>query len=287
MAGNSMKLDCLTQIFEHNNDIPMIMGIINLDHNSFYKPSIVNSVDEVLSKTQKLINDGMNILDIGAFTSRPGSVIPPQEIEQKRLIPVVNEICNAFPELVVSMDTVYAKTAEEGILAGVEIINDISGGSLDPDLPTVVARNRKILVLMHMRGTPENMMDTPNLSYKNVTSDLIYDFKKKIDHYATIHLDRIIIDPGFGFSKSLSDNYNLLTQLSLFKILDLPIMAGLSRKSMIWKVLNSTPDKVLAGSIAAALIAAQNGASILRVHDVLETHQMLQVLHQCKHLIQN
>lgn len=281
-----MKLDCLTQILEHGHAIPLIMGIINLDNESFYKPSISKNIDEVLSKTQAMIDDGMSILDIGAFTSRPGSTIPPEEIERKRLIPVIYELCNAFPELVVSVDTVYAKTAEEVILAGAEIINDISSGTIDPELPIVVARNHKIMVLMHMRGTPENMMNTSNLNYNNVTSDLIQYFKEKIDQYKTIELNRIIIDPGFGFSKSLKDNYKLLSQLSLFKILDLPVLAGLSRKSMIWKTLNSSPDEALAGSLAAALIAAQNGAAILRVHDVLETRQVLQVFKESQNYYQ-
>lgn len=199
---------------------------------------------------------------------------------------MIYELCNAFPELVVSVDTVYAKTAEEVILAGAEIINDISSGTIDSELPVVVARNHKIMVLMHMRGTPENMMSTSNLSYNNVTSDLIHYFKEKIDQYKAIELNRIIIDPGFGFSKSLKDNYMLLSQLSLFKILDLPVLAGLSRKSMIWKTLNSSPDKALAGSLAAALIAAQNGAAILRVHDVLETRQVLQVLKESQNYYQ-
>ncbi|MBK8955663.1 MAG: dihydropteroate synthase [Saprospiraceae bacterium] len=273
-----MKQAKIQSIFDPEPRDPLIMGIVNLDPKSFYKSSISTSLDQCLSDLETQIKHGLGIVDIGAFTSRPGSQIPDQHEELKMLMPYVGEICKAFPDLLVSIDTVHAKTAERCIALGAEIINDISGGQHDPAIIDLVAKNQKIFIAMHMKGTPENMQSKENTQYSNIMLELLEYFAIRISKFQNQGLTRIIIDPGIGFSKTLTDNYKILSSLSLFQILDVPLLIGLSRKSMFWKPEETTPENVLPATIAANTLALMQGCRIIRVHDVWEHAQCVRVI---------
>jgi len=258
-----------------------VMGILNLDPGSFYTPSISKSIDEAIKKLALWQQLGLKIIDIGAFTSRPGAEIPSPIDEWNRLSSFLDEIIKAFPALVVSVDTVHHQTADRAIQMGADIINDISGGTYDPDLLNVLASNHKTLIAMHMRGTPKTMQSKENTHYDSVVSELIQYFAHRLYTFRQAGINRVMIDPGFGFSKTLTDNYKILTQLELFKILDAPIVVGMSRKSMFWKLLDTSSEHVLGASIAAHTIAAYKGCKLLRVHDVPECLQAIAVVHMC------
>ncbi len=254
------------------------MGILNLDPSSFYKPSIALTILEGLQRVEKMIEEGMNILDLGAFSSRPGAQIPDEITEQNRLLPILKEIKRNFPELALSIDTVHSTTAHKALDLGADIINDISGGLYDHMLPQIVAKYHKTLIVMHMQGLPSTMMQSSNTTYTDVCRDLILFFQGLIKKYTDLGLYDLIIDPGFGFSKSLSDNYKLLRGLESFQILEKPLLIGVSRKSMIWKTLQTSSDEALSGSLTAMVYAVLKGAQIVRVHDVRETCQALKIL---------
>ncbi|MGB4969203.1 MAG: dihydropteroate synthase [Saprospiraceae bacterium] len=253
------------------------MGILNLDPDSFYKESIVTTIHMALKKVETMLNDGLDILDIGAFTSRPGTEIPDYQQERQLLMPFLNAIRNEFEGLAISVDTMNSLIAQESIEFGADIINDISGGIFDPKLPELVKDADKIYIAMHMRGIPKTMQSTENTSYQDVVTDLIKYFSKTIEHLKRIGLHKVIIDPGFGFSKKTTDNFLILKNLECFQILSKPILVGISRKSMIYKNLNLSPETALIGSVVAEFYAVLKGCSIVRVHDVKETKQMLSI----------
>lgn len=254
------------------------MGILNLDPESFFKNSIAGSVQDGLKRVECMIEDGLDILDLGAFSSRPGATIPDEILEQKRLLPILKEIKHHFPEIVISIDTVHSATTQKVLDLGVDIINDISGGLYDPKLPELVAKYHKTLIIMHMRGLPSTMMHPENRKYDNICHDIIVYFRDLLLKYRQMGLYNLIIDPGFGFSKSLHDNYKLLRCIEAFQILEKPVLVGVSRKSMIWKTLNTSADEALSGSLVAMIWAALKGVQIVRVHDVKETCQALKIL---------
>lgn len=253
------------------------MGILNLDPNSFYKPSVSSSKKEALERIETMLIEGMDILDIGAFSSRPGTKIPSLEEEKTRLMPYIETISKNFPELIISVDTMRAEIAEEVFDYGVELINDISGGTFDPRLPQILSDHNKIYIAMHMRGLPENMMHNTNTHYLNLLQEIIQYFVEKLDKFKQLGLNNVILDPGFGFSKSLTDNFKLLHQMQCLKLLDKPLLIGLSRKSMIWKTLSGNESDALYGTLAAELISLFNGANILRVHDIKATRDIIKI----------
>lgn len=252
---------------------PKIMGILNVTPDSFYDGGQHNTIDFALKKAKQLINQGADILDIGAYSSRPGaSPITPQE-EIDRAIPVIAKIKQQYPDTILSIDTFRAQVAKEAINTGAHIINDISGGGLDEDMFTTVASLQVPYILMHMRGTPETMQQLT--TYEDIVEDIAVYFGERIAQLRTLGVKDIILDPGFGFSKTIEQNYQLLHRIAAFHYFELPILGGLSRKSMIYKKLGITPQESLSATTALNTLLLQNGVQILRVHDVLEAKQLV------------
>ncbi|GAA3984191.1 dihydropteroate synthase [Pedobacter ginsengiterrae] len=255
---------------------PKVMGILNITPDSFYNNSRTNSIDEALRKTETFLNDGATFIDIGGYSSRPGAKDISTDEELGRLIPVVEAINKNIPEAIISIDTFRAKVAEETILAGAHIINDIASGDMDAKMFETVARLQVPYIMMHMQGTPQNMQQNP--IYDNVLLDVIDYLVKKIDMLKKLKVHDVIIDPGFGFGKTIEHNYELLNQMQEFKIFKLPVLAGFSRKGMIYKVLKNTAAEALNGTTILNTIALQKGAKILRVHDVKEAVECVKLV---------
>jgi len=255
---------------------PKVMGILNITPDSFYNNSRTNSIDEALRKTETFLNDGATFIDIGGYSSRPGAKDISTDEELGRLIPVVEAINKNIPEAIISIDTFRAKVAEETIFAGAHIINDIASGDMDDKMFETVARLQVPYIMMHMQGTPQNMQQNP--VYDNVLLDVIDYLAKKIDMLKKLKVHDVIIDPGFGFGKTIEHNYELLNQMQEFKIFKLPVLAGFSRKGMIYKVLKNTAAEALNGTTILNTIALQKGAKILRVHDVKEAAECVKLV---------
>ena len=252
---------------------PKIMGILNLSRDSFYDGGKYSSKDKALKQTEKMFNEGADIIDIGAFTSKPGSVLLSAEKEKQILFPILEALTNEFPESFFSIDTFRSEIAKISIEIGASIINDISGGKFDKKMFEVIAKNKVPYVMMHMKGTPMTMQLNPE--YKNVVIDVLNFFVKQVKIAQDIGVTDIIIDPGFGFGKSLDHNFELLKGLNLFKKISCPILIGLSRKSMIYNILNGNPNKSLNGTTILNTFALINGANIIRVHDVKEAKECI------------
>ena len=252
---------------------PKIMGILNLSKDSFYDGGMYSSKDKALKQTEKMLNEGADIIDIGAFTSKPGSKLFSAEKEKQILFPILEVLINNFPEKLFSIDTFRSEIAKNSIEIGVSIINDISGGKFDKKMFEVIAKNKVPYVMMHMKGTPKTMQLNPE--YKNVVIDVLNFFVKQIKIAQNIGVTDIIIDPGFGFGKSLNHNFDLLKGLNLFKKINYPILIGLSRKSMIYNILNGNPNQSLNGTTILNTFALINGANIIRVHDVKEAKECI------------
>jgi dihydropteroate synthase len=248
---------------------PMVMGILNITPDSFFDGGSYMKEKDILCRSEKIISEGASIIDIGAYSSRPGAEDVTTEEEFNRLSRALQPIKKHFPEVFISIDTFRSEIASKVIHEfGSIIINDISAGSLDPKMFEVAAQKKVPYILMHMRGTPKTMQ--ANTQYTDMVNDMIRYFVEKIDIARKKGIHDAIIDPGFGFSKTPEQNFELLDKLDQFKILEKPILVGLSRKSMIYKTLKTNPEHALAGTIAANTVALLKGASILRVHDVKE-----------------
>ena len=254
---------------------PRVMGIINITPDSFYSGSRSNSEKEILSNAEKMLNEGADFLDLGAYSSRPGADDIPVEEELNRMIPAVEMISQQFPEAIISVDTFRAKVAAESIQGGAALINDISAGKLDAEMLPVIAKFQVPYSMMHMKGTPQTMKDLNQ--YEDLVADILFYFSERIKAARKLGINDIIIDPGFGFAKNIEQNFELLSKLELFKTLELPILAGISRKSMIWKKLGITPDESLNGTSVLNTIALRKGANILRVHDVKEAAECIKL----------
>lgn len=257
---------------------PIVMGILNVTPDSFYKESRHTDGHSLLQTASKMIAEGAQILDIGGYSSRPGASFVTEEEEIRRAIPAIEALHEAFPDVLLSIDTFRSSVAEQAIKSGASIINDISGGKQDEAIFKVAAKYQSPYILMHMRGTPEDMQTLTD--YDDLILDINRYFNEQISVARSYGVKDIIIDPGFGFSKTIDQNYTLLEQLESLKLASCPIMVGLSRKSMIYKKLGVAPEDSLEGTISANEIALRNGASILRVHDVKEA---VQVIHQLQH----
>lgn len=247
---------------------PLIMGILNLTPDSFFDGGKHNETSSALSQAKKLLDEGAHILDIGAASSKPGSPLISAEEEINRLKGPLLEIRTALPDAILSVDTYNSETAKFFLEAGGQIINDISAGEIDPRIMDVAANHHAPYIMMHMQGRPETMQKSPE--YHNVTTDVIEYFRARISLARKAGIKDIIIDPGFGFGKSVAHNFQMLKELESFQILNLPILAGVSRKSMINKTLNVNPQEALNGTTVLNTVALINGAKILRVHDVKE-----------------
>lgn len=255
---------------------PSVMGILNITPDSFYSNSRINNLDSALKKTEQFLNEGAVFIDIGAYSSRPGADNITIDEELQRLIPVIETVSKTFPEAIISVDTFRAKVADESVLAGAHLINDIAAGQLDENMFETVARLQVPYIMMHMHGTPQNMQNHP--VYQNVLLEVVDYFSKKVSALRALGVKDIIIDPGFGFAKTITHNYQLLNQLSNLNLFELPILVGFSRKSMIWKLLNINSEEALNGTTILNTIALQKGANILRVHDVKEAKECIDLI---------
>lgn len=253
---------------ERHFDQPIVMGVINCTPDSFYADSRAQLRDEIMGLATKHVEDGATIIDLGAFSTRPGGEAVSAAEELARLREPLGWIVEAFPEIIVSIDTFRASVAAYGLAHGAHIINDISGGRFDPDLLDVVASAHVPYVAMHAQGDVASMHE--KYAYSRVERDVVAYFAELVERLAARGIDQVIVDPGFGFSKSMEDNFRLLHRLDALRPLDCPILAGLSRKRMIWQTLDSSPALALNGTTVLNTIALMSGASILRVHDVRE-----------------
>lgn len=261
-------------------DKPVVMAIINTTPDSFYSGSRMNFTDEVLFRAEKMILDGATILDIGGQSTRPKSEQISADEELKRVLPAIEAIHKKFPEQIISVDTFYSKVALEAVPAGASIVNDVSAGTMDADLVSAVLQMKVPYVLMHMLGKPQTMQQDPK--YNNVTLE-VFDFLNfKIAELAKQGMHDIIVDVGFGFGKTAAHNFQLLRELSFFQQLNKPVMVGLSRKATIYKTLGVTADEALNGTTVMHTLALMNGAHILRVHDVKEAVQAIQLYSEYK-----
>lgn len=245
---------------------PCVMGILNLTPDSFFGKSRISNTGDALRRVEKCLSEGASFIDIGAYSSRPGAADVDVEEELKRLIPVISAIVREFPEARLSIDTFRAKVVMESVLAGAHLINDISGGTLDDGMFRTVAELGVPYILMHMKGNPQNMQLAPE--YQHVGLEVIDYFALKIAELRQMGVQDIILDPGFGFAKTMNHNYELLNYLQNLGIFGLPVLAGISRKSMIYNFLGTTAEEAMNGTTVVNTIALLKGASILRVHDV-------------------
>lgn len=255
---------------------PLVMGIINVTTDSFYSGSRQSDEQELLRTAGKMIDEGADIIDIGGQSTRPGSLKLDEEEELTRVMKAVPLIANAFPKAIISIDTFYARVAREAVAAGASIVNDISAGKLDDEMFSVVASLRVPYVLMHMKGTPANMQE--QAVYNNVTGEVLDFFIDNLKKLRDLGVTDIIIDPGFGFGKTIEHNFELLRNLGVFRMLDAPLMAGLSRKSTIFKTLGVTANEALNGTTVLNTAALLQGAAILRVHDVREAREAVELV---------
>jgi len=251
------------------------MGIINITPDSFFEGHLNKKDTEILSMAEQMIENGVSILDIGGQSTKPGSQRIDADEELKRVIPILESIRNNFPEIIISIDTYYSKVATQAIESGADMINDISAGNLDVEMIPTVGKLNVPYVCMHMQGTPETMQLNP--TYNNITLEIIQFFIKKIEACRNAGIKDIIIDPGFGFGKTIEQNFTLLRELQSLKMLDCPILVGVSRKGMIYKTLETSPEHALNGTTVANTMALINGASILRVHDVKEAKEAVTI----------
>jgi len=271
-----MTINCKGNLIDLS--IPKVMGILNITPDSFYDGGKYKNVNDILNQAEKMLADGATFIDIGAYSSRPGAEHVSGEEELQRILPVIELLLKQFPEMLISVDTFRSVIAKETITAGAAIVNDISGGNMDTQMFETVAKLQVPYILMHMQGTPQNMQENP--SYENVTTELIKFFSEKIHQLNLLKLNDVIIDVGFGFGKTTKHNFQLLKELHFFKSLQVPILAGISRKSMLYKTLDITAQEALNATTSANTIALLNGAKILRVHDVKEAMESVKIFQQ-------
>jgi len=260
-------------------DRPVIMGILNVTPDSFFDGGQNNkNIEQILIKTQALLDAGADIIDIGAYSSRPGATLITSQEELDRALPAVHAISNTFPDAILSIDTFRADVAAACVHAGVHMINDVSGGTIDPEMFPTVAKLQVPYILMHMRGIPENMQQLT--AYQDIVTDVATYFGEKIATLRKLGVKDIILDPGYGFAKTIEQNYELLYRVDELHYYGLPILGGISRKSMIYKKLGLTPQEALNGTTVLNTLLLTKGVQLLRVHDVNEAKQIVDLLFQ-------
>ena len=255
---------------------PSVMAILNNTPDSFYAQSRSNTVDDALRKVEGFLKDGADFIDIGAYSSRPGAAEVSPDEELRRLLPLIEAITKKLPEAILSIDTFRSAMAKEAIHAGAHIINDISAGSMDEAMFDTIAELQVPYIIMHMKGTPQTMQQQAH--YQDIGIEVVSYFADKVSKLKKLGVKDIIIDPGFGFAKTLEQNYELFRQMSNLQVIGLPVLVGISRKSMIYKLLGIGPDEALNGTTVLHTLALQRGASILRVHDVKEAVECIKIL---------
>lgn len=273
-----MTINCKGELVDLKR--PKVMGILNLTPDSFFDGGKYKDETSILRQVEYMLNHGATFIDMGAYSSRPGAEHVPEDEELQRMIPVIDLILNKFPDILISVDTFRSKVAAESIEHGAALINDISAGNLDKTMFDTVANYQVPYIMMHMKGTPQSMQK--QATYSDVIKDLRSYFSEKIRETTSKKINDIIIDPGFGFAKTTEQNYTLLNHLDLFQTFGLPILIGLSRKSMIYKVLGSSPQEALNGTTALHTIALLKGANIIRAHDVKEAMECVKLVEVLK-----
>lgn len=268
-----MYINCKGELIDLST--PRVMGIINITPDSFFSGSRAQTNSDILKKAERMLKEGATFLDLGAYSSRPGATDISEEEEINRLLPAIEVILKEFPEALLSLDTFRSKVARKGIEAGGAIINDISGGKLDVHMLQTVAELQVPYILMHMKGTPQNMKDQNQ--YDDLLKDILFYFSERVNAARQLGINDIIVDPGFGFAKNIRQNFELLSKAELLQMLELPILIGLSRKSMIWKTLEIEAAQALNGTSVLNTVALQKGAHILRVHDVKEAMECIKL----------
>lgn len=261
-----------------NFDQPKIMGILNITPDSFYDGGKYEDLNQALDQVNEMLVDGADIIDIGGYSSRPGAAEVGEQEELDRLLPIIEKIASNFPEAVISIDTFRAMVAEQAIRAGGHMINDIGGGNLDEQMFTVVAKLKVPYILMHSRGTPKTMQQQTR--YKNLLKEILMDLSEKVALLRTLKVKDIIIDPGFGFAKTLDQNYELLDRIAELNVLGLPILGALSRKSMIYKLLGISSTEALNGTTVLNTLLLRSGVNIIRVHDVKAANEARKLVKQ-------
>ncbi|MDO1499891.1 dihydropteroate synthase [Winogradskyella maritima] len=273
-----MTINCKGQLLDLST--PKVMGILNVTPDSFYDGGKFKGESDILNQVEVMLSDGATFIDIGGYSSRPGAYEVSEDEEIQRTAPITELIIKHFPETSISIDTFRSTVAKKNIEAGASLVNDISAGYLDENMLQTVADLRVPYIMMHMRGNPRTMQSKTD--YSDLTVEINRYFSERIAKCQSLQIKDIIIDPGFGFSKTLEQNFQLLNQLSDLKICDKPILAGVSRKSMIYKSLDITPSEALNGTTALNMVALEHGASILRVHDVKEAMECVRLHNQLK-----
>ncbi len=266
-----MTINCKGTLIDLST--PKVMGILNLTPDSFYDGGKYQNEKEVLAQTEKMLQEGATFIDVGAYSSRPGAKHITEDEELARIVPIIKLLVATFPDIILSVDTFRSNVAIACIEQGAAIINDISAGEMDENMFATAAALGVPYIMMHMQGTPQNMQQNP--VYSNITEEVIFYFSNKIAQARSFGINDIILDPGFGFGKTIEHNYRLLSEQELLKNIELPLLIGLSRKSMIYKTLNITAQEALNGTTALHMISLQKGANILRVHDVKEAMQCI------------
>ncbi|MDO6470352.1 dihydropteroate synthase [Maribacter sp. 1_MG-2023] len=259
-------------------DQPKVMGILNITPDSFFDGGKYKDEKSILNQVKKMLNEGATFIDIGAYSSRPGALEVDEATELKRIEPIINLILKNFPNTILSIDTFRSNVAEACIENGAAIINDISAGLQDDKMLSTVAKLHVPYIMMHMRGTPQNMQQKTD--YEDVVKEVLSFFSERLVAAKALGIKDIIIDPGFGFAKNLEQNYELLNNIEVMNIIEHPILAGISRKSMIYKTLGTTADQALNGTTALHMVCLQKGTKILRVHDVEEAVECVKLYEQ-------
>lgn len=253
--------------------VPKVMGILNITPDSFYDGGRFNNSTAIEEQVQKMVDEGVDIIDVGGYSTRPGAKDISESEEIERVLPVISSIKNKFPQVPISIDTFRSNVAEKALDEGAGIVNDVSGGELDPEMMDFVGEKEVPYIVMHMRGDPQTMSSLNK--YENIVNDLVNYFQKKVITANLKGITDLILDPGIGFAKSIQQNYEILSNLDSFKVLERPLLIGLSRKSLIWKTLKIEPSEALNGTTTLNTIALLKGAGILRVHDIKEAKQVI------------
>lgn len=269
-----MTINCKGKLIDLSS--PKVMGILNITPDSFYDGGKHKNETSILKHVECMLEEGATFIDIGAYSSKPNADFVSEAVELQRIVPIVEIVLKKFPEALISVDTFRSNVAKQCVEAGTTLINDISAGKLDENMLQTVANLHVPYIMMHMKGTPQTMQQHTN--YNNLTKDVLFYFSERIAAAKALGIVDIIVDPGFGFAKTLEQNYELLNKLELFKMIKKPILVGVSRKSMIYKTLETTANDALNGTTVLNTIALQKGASILRVHDVKEAIETIKLV---------
>lgn len=271
-----MTINCKGKLIDFSS--PKVMAILNITPDSFFDGGKYKNEKSILRHVEKCLTNGADFIDVGAYSSRPGADDVSEDTELKRMIPVVKLIISEFPEALLSIDTFRSKVASACIKEGATIINDISAGQFDAEMMNTIAILNVPYIMMHMRGTPKTMKS--KTAYNDLMKEILFYFSKKVDMARDKGVTDIIIDPGFGFAKNLEQNYSLLNKMEQLRLMELPILMGVSRKSMIYKLLNTSAENAINGTTALHMIGLEKGANILRVHDVKEATECIKIYNQ-------